>query len=165
MRTPPANPDLQSPPSNPAQGTGPGHVNRGGSDNRDRGAKAGVTHHCGVVKEHAATAGEEPSLKKPPETVRRNFDFAIPQLRSARPVRESNSLKPFGTSNTQRTGLTTHENALRRIVICSSVRGGASETIISIHSSVVMLPPNWESTPNLEREHLTRMKPEPAHAP
>lgn len=78
MRTPPASPDLQSPPSNPAQGTGPGHVNRGGSDNRDRGAKAGVTHHCGVVKEHAATADEEPSLKKPPETVRRNSDFAIP---------------------------------------------------------------------------------------
>lgn len=103
MRTPPASPDLQSPPSNPAQGTGPGHVNRGGSDNRDRGAKAGVTHHCGIFKEHAATAGEEPSLKKPPETVRRNSDFAIPQLRSARPVRESNSLKPFGTSNTQLT--------------------------------------------------------------
>lgn len=78
MRTPPANPDLQSPPSNPAQGTGPGHVNRGGSGNRDRGAEAGVTHHCGVVKEHAATADEEPSLKKPPETVRRNSDFAIP---------------------------------------------------------------------------------------
>ena len=78
MRTPPASPDLQSPPSNPAQGTGPGHVNRGGSDNRDRGAKAGVTHHCGVVKEHAATADEEPSLKKTARDGQKKLRFCNP---------------------------------------------------------------------------------------